>query len=188
MPAPHDSPSHDSSPDATLAPESIEQHLELDADLAAVWDVLADPASLAGWLGESVELDLRPGGGGVVIDHDGARRDVLVTEVDAPGRIVWHWWHEDGPLSTVEIVAVPTPSGGTLVRVTETIDTTITALEASARAAIAPAGARQSVGRGGGGGGGRPSQHHAALESAWTDRLGLLRIAANRSLALVARG
>ncbi len=155
-------------------PETVEQHIELDADLAEVWRVLTDPDALAGWLGRRVELDLRPGGSGQVIDHDGACRDVLVTEVDDAGRIVWHWWHEDGPLSTVEIVAVPTPTGGTVVRVIETIDTTVATLEATAARRAASGGARSVL-------------HASAIDAAWSDRLGLLRIAANRSLALVAR-
>ena len=101
------------------AAPAVERAIELDATVEEVWELLTDPAAGA-WLGDVVELDLRPGGTGRVVDGDG-RRDLLVVDVDVAERLTWHWWHEDGPLSTVEITLAPT-STGTLVRVVETLD------------------------------------------------------------------
>ena len=148
----------------------VERAVELDADLDDVWRALTDPDQTDGWLGSAVDLDLRPGGGGIVVDDDGAIREVLVIEVDAPHRLVWHWWHEDGPLSTVEITVTPT-SAGTIVRVVETLDPEARLLRARATS------------------GGRAMAWAPAepTGSDWSARLGRLRLVAGRPL-VVGRG
>lgn len=159
-----------------VLPAVVQREIEIDAGLDDVWRVLTDPDQQDGWLGASVELDLRPGGGGRVVDDDGAIREVLVVDVDAPVRLTWHWWHEDGPLSTVEITATPT-STGTIVRVVETLDPTATSTPPGRVTAKA---------------GGKPTAWHAAdvMGEAWSGRLGRLSrlaVPAGRSLAAVGR-
>src|SRR4051794_29288528 len=101
--------------------QTVERTIEIDADLQAVWLALTDPDAQADWLGEGAGFELRPGAGGRVVEQDGSARDLLVTEVEAPSRLTWHWWHDDGPLTTVEITTTRTDTG-TLVRVVETLD------------------------------------------------------------------
>jgi uncharacterized protein YndB with AHSA1/START domain len=109
-------------PPPTSAPPAVERSIEIDAEPAEVWDVLTDPDQLEGWLGERVELDLRPGGGGTVVDDDGTRREVLVTTVEVDRALAWHWWTDGDELSSVEITLAPAaPGHGTLVRVVETL-------------------------------------------------------------------
>lgn len=160
-----------------VLPAVVERSVEIDADLDEVWRVLTQPdqGEGGGWLGSSVELDLRPGGGGRVVDDDGAVREVLMAEVDAPVRLTWHWWHEDGPLSTVEITATPT-STGTIVRVVETLDPTAAWTRAGRVTARA---------------GGKPTAWHDAdaVGEAWSSRLGRLsRVASPAGRTLVAVG
>ena len=81
----------------------FEQVVDLDATIESAWAALSDPGELARWLGSSVELDVRPGGRGRVVDDDGTVRDVLVTAVDDHQAIAWHWWSDDGELSSVEL-------------------------------------------------------------------------------------
>ncbi len=81
----------------------FEQVVDLDATIESAWAALSDPGELARWLGSSVELDVRPGGRGRVVDDDGTVRDVLVTAVDDRQAIAWHWWSDDGELSSVEL-------------------------------------------------------------------------------------
>ena len=81
----------------------FEQVVDLDATIDAAWTALSDPGELAQWLGASVELDVQPGGRGRVVDDDGTVRDVLVTGVDERHGIAWHWWSDDGELSSVEL-------------------------------------------------------------------------------------
>ena len=47
-------------------------------------------------------------------------RHLLVTTVDEPRRLAWHWWHDGGELSAVEITVVPV-GDATEVRVVETV-------------------------------------------------------------------
>ena len=97
---------------STPAPNTtVEQSTEIDADVDEVWEVITDPDALSRWLGREVDLEVRPGGVGRVIDPDGTVRQVLVTEVDEAARVAWHWWEDDGPLTSVEITLSPTPSG-----------------------------------------------------------------------------
>ena len=158
-----------------------EQTIDLDAELTDVWRMLTDPDALTGWLGREVDLDLRPGGTGVVVDPDGSSRDVLVTDVDEPRRIAWHWWHERGHLSSVEITVVPT-STGTRVRVVEVLDPSTIAPRPAARA-----GTRAGT-RAGATAGGRPMalDMAATVADGWTARLDRLRVmATSGSLSLV---
>ena len=64
---------------------------------------ISDPDELAQWLGTSVELDLRPGGRGRVVDDDGTVRDVARHRRRRANGIAWHWWSDDGELSSVEL-------------------------------------------------------------------------------------
>ncbi len=95
--------------------------VELDASAADVWRALTDPALLGDWL-DVVELDVRPGGDGLIVEPDGAVRRACVEEVEPARRLALCWWPEDGsgPTSTVELDLEPTPTG-TRVVVTETI-------------------------------------------------------------------
>ena len=88
---------------AGTRPTRFEQVVDLDATIESAWAALSDPDELARWLGSSVELDVRPGGRGRVVDDDGTVRDVLVTAVDDRQAIAWHWWSDDGELSSVEL-------------------------------------------------------------------------------------
>ena len=99
----------------------ITRSVELDAPAADVWRALTEPELLADWL-DVVQLDLRPGGDGVIVEPDGAVRRARVDEVDPARRLALVWWPEDGsgPASTVELELEPTPTG-TRVVVTETV-------------------------------------------------------------------
>jgi uncharacterized protein YndB with AHSA1/START domain len=100
----------------------ITRTVELDATTEDVWRALTEPELLGEWLGSAVELDVRPGGSGVIVEPDGAVRRARVDEVDPARRLALRWWPEDGagPASTVELDLEPAGSGTRLV-VTETV-------------------------------------------------------------------
>jgi uncharacterized protein YndB with AHSA1/START domain len=102
--APPSSPS--ATPDTT-----VDRTAEIDADVDEVWEALTDPDALGEWLGSEVELELSPGEVGRVVDPDGTVRQVLVTDVEDHRRVAWHWWEDDGPLTSVEITLSPIPTG-----------------------------------------------------------------------------
>ena len=115
----------------------ITRSVELDATTEAVWRALTEPELLGEWLGSVVELDVRPGGEGVVVEPDGAVRRARVDEVDPGRRLALRWWPEDGdgPASTVELDLEETTEGVRVV-VTETV------LQSSAATASARWGVR----------------------------------------------
>lgn len=99
----------------------ITRSVELDAPADEVWRALTEPALLADWL-DVVELDVRPGGEGRIVEPDGAIRRARVDEVEDARRLALCWWPEDGsgPVSTVEFELEATPTG-TRVVVIETM-------------------------------------------------------------------
>jgi uncharacterized protein YndB with AHSA1/START domain len=131
------SPSFSASGRPATTSERVERSIDLDAGTDEVWEALAEPDDLEGWLGERVEIDMQPGGCGHVIDDEGVRRDVLVTAVEPGRRLAWHWWADGGELSSVEITLVPI-GAGTRVQVVE-IAATGGSTGPQARAGAAPA-------------------------------------------------
>ena len=94
--------------------------MDLDAPVGDVWDAITDPAALAAWLGAEVELDIAVAGTGRAVDHDGTVREILVTDVEPGHRLAWHWWSDDGELSSVELTLEPLVDA-TRVRVVEVL-------------------------------------------------------------------
>jgi uncharacterized protein YndB with AHSA1/START domain len=101
---------------------SITRSVELEAMVDDVWEALTTPELLGGWLEGDVEVDVRPGGDGIMVEPDGAVRRMRIEEVDPARRLALQWWPEDGsgPASTVELDLHPMP-GGTRLVVTETL-------------------------------------------------------------------
>ena len=118
----------------------ITRTLDVEASLDDVWRALTEPQLLGDWLDSSVELDVRPGGAGVIVEPDGAVRRACVDEVDPARRLALRWWPEDGegPESKVELDLEQTAEG-TRVVVTETL---IAAAPGAATASASAAGGR----------------------------------------------
>jgi uncharacterized protein YndB with AHSA1/START domain len=102
---------------------SVVRELAIDASPETVWEFLVDPDKAIRWMGQSAELDARPGGlyRVAVIPGNTARGEFV--EVDAPRRLVFTWGWEPGALSasslepgtsTIEIDLVPSGEGTTL--------------------------------------------------------------------------
>lgn len=85
----------------------IEQHVDLDTDPEDAWRAISDRDELAAWFGGVVDVEIRPGEAGTIVDDTGTRYDVLVTDVEEGRRVAWHWWDERGELSSVEITMEP---------------------------------------------------------------------------------
>lgn len=104
-----------------MSEQQVEQHVDVDGDTEAVWRSISDRDELAGWFGGAVDVDIRPGEAGTIVDDEGTRYDVLVTDVEEGRRVAWHWWDEHGHLSSVEISLEPIDPTGmrTRVRVVE---------------------------------------------------------------------
>jgi Activator of Hsp90 ATPase homolog 1-like protein len=107
----------------------IERELDLPASPTDVWRALTDPAWLAGWLADEVELELRPGGEArfrLGEEH----RTGWVEEITPPashhpdepsaGRLIFWWTRAQEPASRVELVLIGLSDAVTRLRVAET--------------------------------------------------------------------
>ena len=117
---------------------SITRAVELEAPVDDVWEAVTTPALLSGWLEGAVDLDVRPGGEGTIVEPDGAVRRAHVEEVEPARRLALQWWPEDGssPASRVELDLEATPAG-TRILVTETVLTESFITMSSSRATSA---------------------------------------------------
>jgi uncharacterized protein YndB with AHSA1/START domain len=98
---------HSTQPEHDEGTAEVRRSVDLDADIAAVWEAVSDPAERAGWLD----------------DPDARARHIRIDEA-APGeRLVWTWWHpgDEDDASTVSVVLRPADGGGTRVTVIETL-------------------------------------------------------------------
>ncbi len=90
-----------------------------------LWQAVSEAEQLAVWLGDEVELEVRPGGRGTVVD-DGERRRVVIDEVVDGQRLSFTWWPElddtarpgrcvAGAPTHVELEVVPLDGGSRLI-------------------------------------------------------------------------
>jgi uncharacterized protein YndB with AHSA1/START domain len=113
--------------------DAVERHATLPVDPEEAWALLTRPEDLTAWLGAEVVLDPTPGAAGLVVDHDGTARRLVVDAAEPGRRLAWTWWPNDDPQqpSRVEVTLVPVEDG-TRVQVVEQLPST--ASVASARA------------------------------------------------------
>ena len=106
--------------------ERIEREMELAASLRRAWQAVTEPAWLASWLADEVELELTPGGAARFRLGDSERtgwvEEIAAPEPDAAadGRLVFWWSAGDEPASRVELTLTPAGEQTTIVRVVET--------------------------------------------------------------------
>ncbi len=101
----------------------MERSQDFNIPAGDLWEAVVNPERLAGWLGDEVELDVRPGGEGRIVD-DGQARQVVVDDVVDGQRLTFTWWPETSAteVSQVELIVVAIPEGSRLV-VRETLAT-----------------------------------------------------------------
>jgi uncharacterized protein YndB with AHSA1/START domain len=104
-------------------PLTITRHVELDIEADRLWDALTDSSLLATWLGDHVDLDVRPGGTGTVVD-DGVVRRVRVDHVQHGRELTFTWWDDDHPevASTVRFAVEQLPEGTSRLAIVETFE------------------------------------------------------------------
>jgi uncharacterized protein YndB with AHSA1/START domain len=98
---------------------SIRREVRLPASPSEVWQALTDPAALAEWFANEVELDARPGQTGVFRWHDGSERRAVVDLVDPERAFGFSWQDEQGRTTRVRLL-LREADDGTRLTVTET--------------------------------------------------------------------
>ena len=110
---------------------SIEREVLIEAPPDVVWRTITEPDQIARWFADKVELDLRPGGAGLLVFEDKATTrpttaPFVMVAVEPPRRFTFRWAHPDGeapaPGNSVLVDFTLTEEGSdrTRLRVSET--------------------------------------------------------------------
>jgi uncharacterized protein YndB with AHSA1/START domain len=103
----------------------IEREIMIDASRERVWAVLTEPKHVAGWFGDSAEIDLRPGGKAAFGWTEHGTHLAVIERVDEPNLFSYRWARgtdsepATGTSTLVEFTLTEVPTG-TLLRVVET--------------------------------------------------------------------
>lgn len=95
----------------------MEKVQEFPVPVDELWSAVSDADGLAGWLGDELELDVRPGGQGRVVE-DGEVRRIVVEDVDPGRRLSFTWWPETpviGAPTLVDLLVEAAPGGSRLI-------------------------------------------------------------------------
>ena len=101
--------------------ESLTRQVELEISPDALWSAITDRETLEAWLGERVDVDLRPGGTGVIVD-DGVTREVIVHSVDEGRGWSFEWRVDEAPVSVVSFEISSNDDGTSVLTITETLN------------------------------------------------------------------
>src|SRR5262245_12534490 len=100
---------------------AVRRTIDLDCSADALWRLVTGPDELASWLGSDVELELRAGGSGRLVDDDGQARRLRVDELVDGERLAFTWWPEDDEHAASEVVfAIEAREDGSRLLITET--------------------------------------------------------------------
>ncbi len=98
----------------------VRREVVLEERVDEVWRALTDPARLAEWFANDVELVAEPGGRGVFRWDDGTVRIAEVEDVE-PGRRFSFRWHEQGSDDATRVeLTLEEADDGTRLSVVET--------------------------------------------------------------------
>jgi uncharacterized protein YndB with AHSA1/START domain len=100
--------------------ETVTRHVELDISPDALWSAITDRETLEAWLGERVDVDLQPGGTGVIVD-EGIAREVIVHSVEEGRGWSFEWRVDEAPVSVVSFEISRNDEGASVLTITETL-------------------------------------------------------------------
>ena len=105
-------------------PDRIERTVELTHPQASVWAALTTAEGLAGWFGNTAQIDLRVGGSARMTWTGGPSADMRIERVEAP-RVFGFTWHiyglpDDDPRRTYVEFTLEPVGVGTRLTVVET--------------------------------------------------------------------
>ncbi len=103
----------------------IEREVLIEASRERVWAVLTEPAHIAGWFGDTAEIDLRPGGTAAFGWTEHGTHRAVIDRVEPPNFLSYRWARDteaepaEGTSTLVEFTLTEV-FAGTLLRVVET--------------------------------------------------------------------
>jgi uncharacterized protein YndB with AHSA1/START domain len=80
---------------------TIEREILIEAPVEVVWRTITEPERIEQWFADRVQLDLRPGGAGMLVFENRATSDpvtapLVVEAVEPPHRFAFRWSHPEG--------------------------------------------------------------------------------------------
>ena len=119
----------------------IEREVLIEASRERVWAVLTDPKHIAGWFGDTAEMDPRPGGRAAFGWSEHGTFHAVVQRAEPPGFLSYRWARDvdtepaEGNSTLVEF-SLTEIFAGTLLRVVETGFASLHASEAEQDKAV----------------------------------------------------
>ena len=98
-----------------MAADRVEREVLIEAPIHVVWAVISEPEHIVRWFSDEAQLDLRPGGAGiltwtVMATSQGGSYQLRFDVVEPPHRLTYRWIHPLGE--------DPRPGNSTLVEFT----------------------------------------------------------------------
>jgi uncharacterized protein YndB with AHSA1/START domain len=108
-----------------MSQDLIEREVLIEASRERVWAVLTEAEHIAGWFGDTAEMDLRPGGKAAFGWTEHGTHQAIVDRVEPPSFLSYRWARDSGvePAeggSTLVEFTLTEVMAGTLLRVVET--------------------------------------------------------------------
>jgi uncharacterized protein YndB with AHSA1/START domain len=79
-----------------VVPNQIERETLIDAPLDVVWGVVTEPAQITRWFSDAAQLDLRPGGEGMLSWEQHGPVQLRVERVERPHLFSFRWMYPQG--------------------------------------------------------------------------------------------
>jgi len=84
-----------------MIPEMIEREILIEAPMQTVWSVVTEPDQISNWFSDTAEIDVRPGGEGVLSFTDRATNQhatvrLLIETVEPPHKFAFRWDYPEG--------------------------------------------------------------------------------------------
>jgi uncharacterized protein YndB with AHSA1/START domain len=76
--------------------DRIERDVVIEAPVDVVWGVITEPEQISRWFSDSAEIDLRPGGEGVLTWKDYGDYSLRVERVEPPFLFSFRWVYPEG--------------------------------------------------------------------------------------------
>jgi len=112
-----------------MAADRVEREVLIEAPVHVVWEVITEPEHVVAWFSDEAELDLRPGGAGILTFNvkagNQATYHLRFETVEPPHRLAYRWVHpvdeepRAGNSTLVEFI-LSEEGSGTRLRVVET--------------------------------------------------------------------
>ena len=98
-----------------MAADRVERDVLIDAPIQVVWEVISEPKHIVRWFSDEAQLDLRPGGDGVLNwnetpSNQAGSYQLRFEAVEPPRRLTYRWFHP--------VDEDPRPGNSTLVEFT----------------------------------------------------------------------